>query len=496
MSMKPFGLNTKRTFKTLAVCGLASMSLINKGEAMNHNLAWPWADKCSPPQTPYLAFHSPQSETLIFEDGSTIEIVCQAGLRSVGMTWTLHRNMVNEPFRKGKAVATPANGFKISIDTAGLHPGFYDLKVALDTGIVNKEKDQLAKRPVNGMTTFGWKVSSIQYNETRPADFRAFWDKAVTEYAKVPLDPKVEDEVKTFKGKEIDDYNVKSACLPPSYDPDGCKFDEVESCKISFAGPDGGRVYAWLAKPKGPGPFPAMLVLPGAGFAARSRPLEHARHGYLAIDVQVHGQDVDLEKYEQIPGYVKDFVYDPPEKFYYKNLYLRAARAVDYLCSRPDVDKTRGVVTCGGSQGGRLSVIVPALNKQVTATIPAIAHCGNYPMLDFVYKCNGSPEVGAPAAPGAKLSDGMELKGAAPIVDTPAGRCMAYYDPMNFAPDVKCPAFFNAGLTDPCSPPYSLWAIFTRIGSKDKTIVPLPNLAHDWSAEFDRRAWRWLEGKR
>ena len=31
--------------------------------AMNLNLACPWSDTCSPPQSPYLAFHSPQSET-------------------------------------------------------------------------------------------------------------------------------------------------------------------------------------------------------------------------------------------------------------------------------------------------------------------------------------------------------------------------------------------------------------------------------------------------
>ena len=51
----------------------------------------------------------------------------------------------------------------------------------------------------------------------------------------------------------------------------------------------------------------------------------------------------------------------------------------------------------------------------------------------------------------------------------------------------------NAGLIDPISPPYSVWAAYNRVGSTDKQIVPLPGLGHDWSAEFDRRAWRWLD---
>ena len=66
---------------------------------------------------------------------------------------------------------------------------------------------------------------------------------------------------------------------------------------------------------------------------------------------------------------------------------------------------------------------------------------------------------------------------------------------MNFAPDIHCPVLMNAGLIDPVSPPFSVWAVYNRLASKDKTIVPLPGLAHDWSAEFDRFAWRWLDRK-
>ena len=53
----------------------------------------------------------------------------------------------------------------------------------------------------------------------------------------------------------------------------------------------------------------------------------------------------------------------------------------------------------------------------------------------------------------------------------------------------------NGGLIDPVSPPFSVWAVYNRLATKDKTIVPLPGLAHDWSAEFDRFAWRWLDRK-
>jgi hypothetical protein len=71
-----------------------------------------------------------------------------------------------------------------------------------------------------------------------------------------------------------------------------------------------------LAKPKVVGLFPGMLVFPGAGFASRSIPLEHARHGYLELDIQVHGQEVNLKKYEHIRGYYNYFEYESIEKIF------------------------------------------------------------------------------------------------------------------------------------------------------------------------------------
>ena len=51
----------------------------------------------------------------------------------------------------------------------------------------------------------------------------------------------------------------------------------------------------------------------------------------------------------------------------------------------------------------------------------------------------------------------------------------------------------EAGVIDPVSPPISTWPCYQRAGTKDKTMVWFPGHGHDWSAEFDRRAWRWLD---
>ncbi len=462
------------------LAGLLMLSTINnEGNAMNLNLACPYGDLCSPPQTPYLSFHSPQSDNMLFTSGQQIGIVCQAGLRSVGLNWTLHRNMVDTPFRQGAAEPLPANRFVIRIDTEGLHPGFYDLRVELDSGLENSEKDRLQKRPAHGVCTFGWRVEEMAIAETRPADFKTFWEEAKTKLAQIPLDAN-EGPLQVFGPKEINDYNLTGACLPPDYDPAGHRCETVESGKVDFAGPDGGRIYAWLAKPQGKGPFPAMLVLPGAGFAARPQPLEHARHGYVALDIQIHGQDVNLKEYPKLPGYYDNAAYEPASAYYYYNVHLRCLQAVNYLLSRPDVDASR-IVVVGGSQGGRLGVVVAGLDPRIKAVVSCIANSPNQPHLAWVSSCNA-----------AKV-DGMDMAAAPPMPDTPEAQCFAYYDPMNYAPDIQCPVLMNAGLIDPVSPPFSVWAVYNRLGTTAKEIVALDGHGHDWSAEFDRRAWQWLQ---
>jgi cephalosporin-C deacetylase len=466
---------------------------------MNHNLAVPYSDIPSPPQTSSLSFYCPESLDLLFKSSMlspqqpNINIICQSSYRSVGLKWTLHRNRLDMPFHHGKAEALPANQFLIEIAPDNLPAGFYDLKVTLDTGISHSESKTLT-----AICTFGWNAEEMAIRETEPADFQDFWASETALLATVPLDFKQESAMESFNREEIGEYNLSQACLPADYDPEGHKFEEVESCKISFAGPDGGRVYAWLAKPKGYGPFPAMLVLPGAGFNARPRPLEHARHGYLAIDIQIHGQDVDLPEYPKLSTVNDDSQLNPVIGHYYRNVHLRIEQAINLLVSRPDVDSKR-IVVVGGSQGGRLGVVAAGLDSRVAAVVSCIAHSGNYPHLAWIARMNGlnHPDDN-PKEERFKdrlQFDGMDLKEAPPADYSLHSQTLAYYDPMNYAPYIQCPVLMNVGLIDPVSPPVSVFAIFNRLGTKDKTMVSLPGLGHDWSAEFDRRAWQWLDKK-
>lgn len=460
---------------------------------MNHNLAIPYTVKPSPPFNPLLQFHSPEAPDMLFsgrQDGGQIEILCQAGWRSTGLSWTLHHNMVERPFCSGHGEGLPGNCYRITLDSALLRPGFFDLRVQLETGLPSADQE-----PQAAICTFGWEARAMPLCDTRPADFRQFWETARQEVAALDLDVRLEEPPRVFGPRDIAQYNLDHACLPADYDAAGHVCEEVESFKISFAGPDGGRVYGWLARPLGPGPFPAMLVLPGAGFAARPRPLEHARHGYVALDIQIHGQDVDLEEYPHLPGYGPVQGAQHAREHYYYRVHQRVLLAIEALLGQPKVDAERLVVV-GGSQGGRLALVAAGLDSRVAAVVSCIANSPNYPHLNWVSRLNGrtcaEDDPRDPAFAHTPRSDGQELVGAPPLPTHAAGRHFAYFDPMNYAPDISCPVLMSAGLIDPVSPPYSIWGVFNRLQCRAK-MVPLPALGHDWSAAFDREAWKWLQ---
>ena len=496
--------------------GALAVALQLPALAMLHNLAWPWGNppRCSPPQSPLFAFYNRANTTMLFDSGETIELFCQSQVRTAaGLSWTLHHNMVNLPFAQGEGEDLPANLFRIVIPTKGLKPGFYDLKVRLE-GLGYPKLEMFARKsrdgkdvkvdktdPV-GQCTFGWKVDemALPAPSYRPGDFRAFWDKAYGDYCRsVPLDARIESPARTFGAKAVETYNVTNACLPPCFDPKGIRHDEVVAYKVSWAGPDGGRVYANLARPAKHGKYPAMLVLPGAGTGPRPLPLDHARHGYVAIDVQVHGLDTGITNGYRIAGYPgggpspwKDVA---REHSCWYPIYLRAARGVDYLASLDFVDAKK-IVTVGGSQGGRLSVVVPAIDRRVAATVPAIQHGSHGPYLWWFKRMNGFARGEQENRPDPSIvkSDGhADYVRSNDEVDDPEFQRYRYFDPLNFAPDVTCPVLMNMGLLDPCSFAQGLYATYLRLGSAEKKLVPIAGHAHDWFPAFDRAAYRWLD---
>jgi len=327
---------------------------------------------------------------------------------------------------------------------------------------------------LEGTTTFGWGADEMPFQLQRPADFDDFWKAAIAKIDSIPPEPTCDASFKLSR-KEIDTYNTTSAALPENYDPEGNRYDEVEVYRVRFSSYGGKAIEGWYAKPVGAGPFPALLVLPGAGNAARPAPVEHARHGYAALDIQVHGFPVNATHYPEPPADNTSC----PEGMGHYAIYLHAIQAVRALKQLPGVDPDQ-IAVLGGSQGGRLTCVVAALEPSVKAAVAAITHYAYLPWLHWTEWMNQNGRSGGQGF-------GIET-----VESKQKNRVDNYLDVLNFAPLIRCPVLMNAGLIDPVSPPTGIFAAYRLLRCK-KEMIPLPNAGHDWSPAFDRYAWDWLK---
>jgi cephalosporin-C deacetylase-like acetyl esterase len=433
---------------------------------MTSNLARPY-DPAQIPLTfamPTFSRHRPE---LLFAEGEELEVCAFPPQRPLRCTWELARNLVNRPLRRGEGEVCLDQSVRLTVPTAGLAPGFYDLRFTVWATATHQHL---------GSTTVGYRVDELHATATRPADFDAFWDRAMAEV--VPCRA-TETFVRELAGGEIDAYNVQHASLPEAYDPAGHRHDRVRLAKVSFDAPGGRRLYGWLAVPVGPGPFPGMLVLPGAGCAQVPAPVEHARHGYVALMLQIHGQDVDQAAYEQPPDYLRVKGGEPADEYYY-GVYRGCAQALRYLAGRPEVDPTR-LVTVGGSQGGQLALVTAALCPEVRAVVSALCYYGNWPLRDQAAALNAAQADGTDAGPPPFRRD------------DPRQHALSYFDTMNFAARVRARVLMAACLADTPSLPGSVLAVSRNLPAGQGELHWSPGTNHDLMFAFERLAWRWLE---
>lgn len=436
---------------------------------MLRNLFCRYGENFSSPRTKDFVFYTKDESDFLYKKGENAVIYCASTMRTISLRWKLYKNLFTTELDSGVASESMDFNWKINIDTKNLKPGFYDLRIEADMGNGGMLQQKC---------TFGYDIESFPCPDYKPEDFDAFWEESLKKLDSIPLDVK-ESEYIAFNNEQINDYNVMQASLTNNYDEEGCIFEKVVSNEISFSSAGGIRINGYVAKPEGNGKYPAMLILPGAGYAGRPRPLEHARHGYLALDIQVHGQSLS-ENHAPSEESVKYGDISLGKDYYYNNIYLHCVQAINYLCSREDVDKTK-IVVVGGSQGGRLSLVTAALDNRVTDVVAGIVHYSNLPYIHYSKKSNEQKYNGCNESV-AKC-------------DEPISKFEAFYDVMNFASRIKCRVLINGGLIDEVSPPEGVVGVYRNLVTDDKEMVLLANLAHDWSVGFDKYAWKWLKKK-
>lgn len=271
----------------------------------------------------------------------------------------------------------------------------------------------------------------------RPDDFDAFWKAKIEQLEAIPANPQLEPG-------------------------DGGKAG-VEYFKLRMDNINGAHVYGQLAKPKKEGKYPAILIVQYAGVYGlpKTNVTNRAGAGWLALNIMAHDLPFDQPEdfYKQASQTtLKDYVSigdEDRDKSYFLRMYLGCYRAVEYLASRPDWDG-KTLVVMGTSQGGQQSIVTAGLNPRITAMMANVP--GGCDVTGFqIGRASGFPYWSNQAR--AKKND--------KIIEV--GR---YFDAVNFASRITCPAMVSMGLIDEtCPPSGALAAVNQMKGPKEVLIL-------------------------
>lgn len=330
-------------------------------------------------------------------------------------------------------------------------PGFYRLKVVAHVG----------GRDYEGLCTAAFSPEKLVPATLCPADFDAFWKKALDEARQYDLDP-------------------TRRLLP-----DRCTKD-VNVYEVSFVNNrPGSRIYGILCVPVKAGRYPALLRVPGAGVRPYGGDVYTASRGAITLEIGVHGIPVTMEQnvYDRLregalDGYWETNL-DQPEKNYYRRVVVGAVRACDYIASLPEWNGESLGVT-GSSQGGFLSLSTAALDKRVT--FYGAVHDA---MCDYESELKG---VAGGWPHYFKELSSTELSSKVLERRVEGAR---YYDGVNFARRITARGWFSFGYNDEVVPPTSSYGTY-NIVTAPKQLSVYQMTGHYWYQEQWDEWENWL----
>lgn len=275
-----------------------------------------------------------------------------------------------------------------------------------------------------------------------PPDFDEFWSQIMSEVAEIPL-------------------NASMTHAPMR------STDEVDVYEVHYDSLDSVRIAGWYCRPKesylAP-PYPALLIVPGY-VSEPSLPKSWSKMGYAAVGVAPRGKLRSNRQFN--PGYPNLLTHNIIDRntYSYRGFYVDAARAVDFVLSRPEVDPSR-VGVHGSSQGGALTITTAALRNDVITCGAAGAPylCGFMDAASLTH-----------SYPYEEINDYLRLH---PEHEVAARETLNYFDGINFAPRIKADMLVYIGLEDDVCPPETGYDL-VRAMTCPVELIATPNCAHD-----------------
>jgi cephalosporin-C deacetylase len=302
----------------------------------------------------------------------------------------------------------------------------------------------------------GWEARSGEGPQpplTRPPNFESFWEKTREELRRIP--PAV------------------------SREPLGSEDSALGFERLSFASLGGARVSGYAIRWKDDLPRP--LVVHSHGYGGGLDPMWHwARMGVNVLGVEARGYGRSRDALPSLSswGYVLTGI-ESPEKHVLRGAVCDYMRAVEVGRGILDPFVSRTVLN-GASFAGGLAVMAESIMQAADFLVVAV------PSFGWAEGRRLLVEDGS----GQEINRYLE---AYPEREEDVMVVLSYFDPMNFAVEIRCPTLVGLGLEDNVVPAPTVYAIVNHL-SVPHQVVRLPVSHTDLPEEklWDRFEAYWL----
>ena len=405
------------------------------------------------------------------EDKITLTLDRADGRYDLGETVAVHAD-VPEEFVAIREVWI--NGLLESEEQVLVEAGSYDILTRCyyePTSVMLKFRNPDSKQQKKDFTDIGYCVGMEGFKPgfEKPADFYEWWQSQVAKLRTLPIESKM---------TEVE--------VPEKYADEYVCYDIEVNC-----GEGGVPVRGYMAMPKGAKnkSLPICIFTHGAGVKGdgnRSKidvALRYARQGggSISLDINAHGMlnGQPQEYYDKLDKTTlkdyKDRPLENREDYYFRGMYLRVQRALDWLCTLPQWDGER-VLVIGHSQGGAQTAAICGLDNRVTHAVirePGMMDLGGF----LAGRKSGPPHL-------------VELYGQTEEFM----KWAPYFDVAFFLEHSKAKLIYECGWVDMSCTPSSMMVGYNLAGG-DKKICTSPYRRHQTPKGKYKDAWQETSGK-
>jgi cephalosporin-C deacetylase len=305
-------------------------------------------------------------------------------------------------------------------------------------------------------------LRSYMGRNPRPADFDAYWDRALRELA-------------------LTDAQVE---LKPH--PNPARF--AECFDMWFTGVGGARLHAQYVRPRTPGPHSAVLRFHGysrnAGDWFDLLPWAAQGMAIAAMDVRGQGglsEDVGGVKGTTLRGQIVRGLSDHPDKLLFRQIFLDTVQLAKVVMSLPEIDPGR-VSATGGSQGGGLTLACAALEPRIVRAAPLFPFLCDYKRVWEMDLARDAYE---------ELTYYFRQFDPTHEHEDDIFTRLGYIDVQHLADRIKARVQMTTSLMDTICPPSSQFAAYNKIQS-DKEMVLYPDFGHEDLPGHNDRVFQFL----